>query len=134
MGIWVALASGRVEIDRTVFTELFRQLGVHDYSPYVRALKTSKIAFIDLVRFARTANIPYPLFFAPLPVAHAQLEAKTSKLLQGLTKESFSLNARDKVYLPDVELVLKDLVRKQRLPPQARHDAPRQSDSGCHTS
>src|SRR5690606_9995974 len=54
-------------------------------------------------------------FFAPLEVVEAQLERKTSILLEGVRKEAFSMNSRSKVRLSDVELIVKDLLRKQDL-------------------
>lgn len=111
----MTLSSGAVDIERAVFVELFDNSVVNGYKPYVDALVSSRITFTDLVRLARTANIPYPLFFAPVAVVRAQVESKTAKLLQGLTKDSFSLNSRDSIRLADIELILKDLGRKQRL-------------------
>ncbi|WP_139346537.1 ImmA/IrrE family metallo-endopeptidase [Sinomonas mesophila] len=45
----------------------------------------------------------------------AQIKAKTDKLLSGLTKETFSVNSRDRVNLREIELIVKDLLRKQEL-------------------
>ncbi|MFN7151374.1 MAG: hypothetical protein ACK4V6_18080, partial [Microthrixaceae bacterium] len=63
----------------------------------------------------RKADIPYSLFFAPLEVVEAQLGRTTSILLEGVRKEAFSINSRSKVRLSDVELIVKDLLRKQDL-------------------
>ncbi len=49
----------------------------------------------------------------PPDVVQAQLDDKTRKLLAGVSKDSFSLNSRNKVQLRDIELIVKDLIRKQ---------------------
>lgn len=69
----------------------------------------------SLLKLARKAHIPYPLFFAPKCVAAAQVELKTQKLLQGVKKGTYSLNSRAAVDLADIELIVKDLTRKQEL-------------------
>lgn len=48
-------------------------------------------------------------------MVEAQLERKTNILLEGVRKEAFSMNSRSKVRLSDVELIVKDLLRKQDL-------------------
>ena len=78
-----------------------------------KALKSSTIPFKTLVDLARQAEIPYPLFFAPLAVVEQQLKVKTDKLMVGFTKTTFSMHSRNRVRLADVELIVKDLLRKQ---------------------
>lgn len=102
-----------VALDRTVFTALFDSSVAHSLAPYRHALELSTIGFSDFVGLARKAQIPYPLFFAPPKVVTAQLEDKTQKLLAGMSKGSFSLNSRSRVQLRDVELIIKDIIRKQ---------------------
>lgn len=115
MQVHVTLGGDRVGIQRDVLVALLDNSVANDRAAYRHALERGEIKYTDLVEIARIGNIPVPLFFAPLPVVEAQLELKTKKLLDGLTKISFSLNARDPVKLRDVELILKDLIRKQQL-------------------
>jgi len=117
----VTLEGSRTPIEREVFVDLFDNSVVHGRAPYLRALETMDIAFTELVDLARKADIPYVLFFAPRALVQAQLTTKTNKLLQGVTKETFSLNSRATVELRDVELIVKDLLRKQML--LRRHDS-----------
>ncbi|GAA2567331.1 hypothetical protein [Mycolicibacterium diernhoferi] len=98
-----------------MFTALLENSVSSHYVAYERALAEGAIAFSDLVFLARRGEIPHALFFAPLPVVQAQISAKADKLLAGLTKPTFSINSRDKVDLRDVELIVKDLLRKQEL-------------------
>lgn len=65
------------------------------------------------MRLARAAEIPYPLFFAPFEVVVEQLRIKNRKLMAGFTKTCFSMNSRDTVRLCDIELIVRDLIRKQ---------------------
>lgn len=69
--------------------------------------------FKDFLKRAHQAQIPYPLFFAPRPVVEAQVNLKTQKLMAGFTKQSFAMHSRQRVELCDVELIVKDLMRKQ---------------------
>ena len=71
--------------------------------------------FRTLLRLSREAEIPYPLFFAPLDVVEQQVRLKTDKLMAGFTKSSFSMNSRHQVELRDIELIVKDLLRKQEI-------------------
>lgn len=111
--ITLRVDGGEVPLDRAAFTALFESSVVYGYADYQKALDRSVIGFKEFVELARKAEIPYPLFFAPLDVVTAQLEDKTSKLLAGVSKKSCSLNSRSAVRLRDVELIIKDLIRKQ---------------------
>ena len=115
MQVQVTLGGDRVEVDRDVLIALLDNSVANDRAAFRHALERGEIKYTDLVEIARVGNIPVPLFFAPLAVVESQLDLKTRKLLAGLTKISFSLNARDPVQLKDVELILKDLLRKQQL-------------------
>jgi hypothetical protein len=115
MQVHVTLGGDRVEIEREVLVALLDNSVASERAAYRRALENGEIKFTELVEVARVGNIPLPLFFAPLAVVQAQLDLKLRKLLDGLTKISFSLNARDPVRLTDIELILKDLIRKQEL-------------------
>ncbi|MDM7888316.1 hypothetical protein ACIPEP_16530 [Curtobacterium sp. NPDC087082] len=113
--IAVTLHGSRVMIDRVVFVELFENSVVSARVPYRHALERSTISFSDLVDLARTAQVPYALCFAPRELVRAQVETKTQKLLQGLSKDTFAVNSRTTIELSDVELIVKDLVRKQMM-------------------
>lgn len=115
MIITVSIGKESVAVERDVFVALFDNSVVSEYVGFTKALATEAIEFDELVRLARKADIPFSLFFAPLKVVEAQLERKTSILLEGVRKEAFSMNSRSKVRLSDVELIVKDLLRKQDL-------------------
>jgi hypothetical protein len=115
MTIDVTVDGGRVQIPHSVFFSLLDSSVVHGRNPYLRALQTRRIALHELIDLARKAEIPYSLFFAPLEVVEAQLDRKTVKLLQGVSPETFTVNSRTKIDLRDVELIVKDLLRKQDL-------------------
>ncbi len=115
MNIDVLLGGERVPIEREVFELLLINSVASRRVAYAHGVERREIAFHDLVDVSRAARIPYSLFFAPLPFVQAQVGLKTEKLLAGLTKESFSLNVRESVRLRDIELILRDLIRKQRL-------------------
>lgn len=103
-----------VPIDRGAFVALFEHSVVSERADVRKALERSTMPFKTFVKMARIAEIPYPLFFAPLDVVEEQLRLKTEKLMAGFTKKSFSMNSRNRVHLQDVELIVKDLLRKQQ--------------------
>ena len=120
MTIDVQVGGVQIPIRRAVFTTLLDNSVAGTYVDYGKALASGAIKFPVLLRLARIGEIPYPLFFADLPFVDAQVAAKTEKLLAGVSKETFSIGSRAPVELRDVELILKDLIRKQEL--LKRHD------------
>lgn len=113
--VTVTLDGSHVPLDRDVFAVLFGNSVVSSYAGVRRALGGSPITFREFTKLAAQAEIPYPLFFAPIELVQAQVKLKTEKLLAGFTKASFSMHSRHKVELRDVELIVKDLLRKQEL-------------------
>lgn len=111
----VIIGGDRVAIDRSVFVELLENSIVNSRAPYLHALERSEIQYTELVDLARKAEVPHPLFFAPSAVVRSQVAAKTKKLLQGVAPGTFTVNTRTTVNLRDVELIIKDLLRKQEL-------------------
>lgn len=115
MSIEVLIHGVSVPIDRAVFSALLENSIASTYVAYDKALASGTIDFTDLVALARHGEIPYALFFAPLSLVQTQVAAKTDKLLAGQTKDTFSVNSRDVVNMRDIELIVKDLLRKQEL-------------------
>lgn len=109
------LGQAAVPIDDAVFTTLLDNSVAGTYKGYERTLQTGSIKFTDLVDLARKGDIPYTLFFAPITLVQEQVEKKTAKLLAGVSRDTFSIGSRAKVELRDVELIVKDLIRKQQL-------------------
>ncbi|KQS98739.1 hypothetical protein [Cellulomonas sp. Leaf395] len=120
MTIDVLLDGTAVPIDAAVFSTLLGNSVAGTYVNYERALESGSIKFPTLKYLARKGDIPYSLFFAPLSLVEAQVLTKTEKLLAGVSKETFQIGSREKVELRDVELIVKDLIRKQEL--LKRHD------------
>jgi len=109
----VLLDGARVPIDRGVFVQLLENSVVNGRAPYHHALERNEIPYGELVDLARKAEVPHPLFFAPLALVQAQVKSKTEKLLQGVAPDTFTVNTRTTIKLRDVELIIKDLLRKQ---------------------
>jgi len=109
----VRLDGTAVPIDKAVFTTLLDNSVAGTYAGYRNALDRGSITYTELVDLARKGDIPYPLFFAPLALVVAQVDAKTRKLLAGVSKDTFQVGSREKVALRDVELIVRDLIRKQ---------------------
>ncbi|MGH9248979.1 MAG: hypothetical protein ACRD0W_05625, partial [Acidimicrobiales bacterium] len=115
MSIVVSRGRSTTTIERMTFTALMEDSWLSEATEYLRALEASRIRFTALVDLGRKAEIPYTLFFAPIEVAEAQLKRKTEILLGGVGKGTFSLNSRGNVQLADIELIVKDILRKQGL-------------------
>lgn len=113
MTIDVLLDGGRVSIDRAIFVGLLENSVMHDRAPFRHALEKGEVSFSELVDLARKAEIPYSFFFAPAEFVAAQIKVKTEKLLQGIAPDTFTVSSRSVVNLHDVELIVKDLLRKQ---------------------
>ncbi len=120
MTIDVILHGQAIPIDKAVFTTLLDNSVAGTYRAYEKTLAKGSISFTELVELAGHGDIPYPLFFAPLPLVKSQVEAKIRKLLAGLSRDTFQVGSREKVELRDVEMIVKDLIRKQEL--LKRHD------------
>lgn len=120
MAIDVLLQGEAVPIDEAVFRCLLDNSVAGTYRGYEKALDAGCISFSDLVDLAGHGDIPYPLFFAPLLHVEAQVATKSRKLLEGISRETFQVGTREKLELHEVELIVKDLIRKQEL--LKRHD------------
>lgn len=111
----VIVGGDRVMIERSVFVDLLDNSIANSRAPYMHALERNEIHYADLIDLARKAEVPHPLFFAPATVVQYQVAAKTKKLLQGVAPDTFTVNTRTTVNLRDIELIIKDLLRKQEL-------------------
>ncbi|WP_411815816.1 hypothetical protein [Gordonia sp. SND2] len=111
----VLIDGDSVPIDRDVFVELLENSVASEYVDYEHALDRDSISFKKLEKLARRGEIPYSLFFAPIDLVRAQVATKTSTLLEGISKDTFSVNTRETVELRRIELIVKDLLRKQAL-------------------
>lgn len=115
MAIDVLLNGEAVSTDEAVFRALLDNSVAGTYVGYERALESRSIRFSDLEYLAEKGDIPLPLFFAPLPLVEAQVAAKTRKLLAGVSRDTFQIGTRSRVELREVELIVRDLIRKQEL-------------------
>ena len=113
--VFLTLGRERVSVDHEVFDALFHNSVVSNRAPVRSALAGKSMPFRTFLRLSREAESPYPLFFAPLDVVEQQVRLKTDKLMAGFTKSSFSMNSRHQVELGDIELIVKDLLRKQEI-------------------
>jgi hypothetical protein len=113
--ITVVLGGDSIRIDEQIYRSLFDNSVVHSLKSYERSIISKTIGFGDLIILARKAEVPYALFFAPKSVVEQNLKRKNDLLLQGMTKGTLALNSRGTVQLRDIELIVKDILRKQEL-------------------
>lgn len=111
---FVKIKKEKVMIDKRVFIKLFDISYVQEYISYKKAIIENEINFIDLRELAEKADIPYPLFFAPLNKINNQIKDKEKELNQKLpSKKEIRVAFRGKMRVQDIELIVKDLARKQ---------------------
>jgi len=114
-GIKICFEGNEIKISREVYELLFENSCIYDYRGFRESLIVGKINFRDFVVLARKANLPYSLFFAPLKFVRKSIDQKYKILLSGTSKGCFSMNSRGNVKLQDIELIIRDLLRKQEL-------------------
>lgn len=104
----------RIEIDKKVFISLLDMSHIVEYKDYTDAIESSKITFENLKKLANKASVPYPLFFAPKEIVDIQLKDKDKKIFEKIPgKDEIRLSSRGRVEVKDIELIVKDLGRKQ---------------------
>lgn len=112
--IRVQAHGAEVPIQRETFTLLLGSSPARRRAAYEPALTNRSITFDKLVGLARAADIPYALFFGSHERALYQVNRKNRLILNGISKDIFAVNSRSEVELADVELIVKDLIRKQQ--------------------
>jgi hypothetical protein len=127
----VKLNGETVPISRTGFDLLFDNSHRRAYADIRHAREDGYIGWADLVDHAHAADIPWSLFFAPVENIRAQVKRKTALLLKGTSKQAFSMNSRHEVQLADVELIVKDLLRKQEHLKRLDPGLPKNKVVGC---
>lgn len=111
---WVTIGKDDVEIDKRVFESLLDLSPIKEYKDYIEAIKNDRIRLEKLKKLAQKAGIPYPLFFAPKTISDKQLSHKNNNLFQKIsTKDEIRLSSRGRIEIEDIELIVKDLARKQ---------------------
>lgn len=110
----VKLQDGTIEIERKVFLALLNIGPITEYVDFKRALSDGDITFDNLKKLAFKADVPYPLFFAPLDQVRLQLRDYNTQIESKLPpKKEFSLHSRGRLRVEDVKLIVRDISRKQ---------------------
>lgn len=111
---FVKINKEKVLIDKGVFEALLDLSPIKEYKAYIDAINQNQIPFEDLKKLALKSGIPYPLFFAPKDIIDLQLEEKEKNLYEKIpSKDEVRLTSRGRVEVKDIELIVKDLGRKQ---------------------
>jgi Zn-dependent peptidase ImmA (M78 family) len=111
---FVKVGRDKVGIDKKVFVNLLDLAPIKQYKSFKDALAFNEISFVDLKDLAHKADIPYPLFFASENIVNIQNKDKEKSLFEKLpSKIEMQLNSRGRMKLEDIELIVKDLGRKQ---------------------
>lgn len=113
--ISVSLDGQKIAINRKLYTELFDNSVVYGLAPYQHSLENGTISFKNFVELARKADIPYALFLSPSTLVLAHIKRKNDLIVEGVSKHAFSMNSRGSVQLRDIELIIKDILRKQAI-------------------
>lgn len=110
----VKIGRNGIMTDKRSFLALLDLSPIKQYVSYQNAIATNEIKFSDLKDLATKANVPYPLFFATKNIVDVHIKDKERNLFEKLpSKLEMQLNSRGKMKLEDIELIVKDLGRKQ---------------------
>jgi len=110
----VRLQNETIDIDKRVFLMLLDMSPIKEYAAYQRAVSADDITFTDLKKLAVYADVPYPLFFAPIDKVRAQMKDFNQHIYDRIPdKKEWRLHSRGRLGVSDVRLLLKDLSRKQ---------------------
>jgi len=114
LSLLVKVNREKVPIDKITFTELLDLSAVKELAAYRHAIENGTISLQDLKELAIKAGVPYPLFFAPRKVVKAQLDDKDKNLYSKIPgKDEIKLSSRGGIKIAEIELILRDLSRKQ---------------------
>lgn len=103
-----------LNIDKQVFIDLLDISPLQEYKKYSETITNNRISFPDLKELATRGGIPYTLFFAPREIVQKQIEEKNKNLIQKIpTKDELKIGTRGFVEIKDIELIVKDIGRKQ---------------------
>lgn len=104
----------KVTIDKNVFIKLLDIPYVQELAAYQNAILNNEIKLDVLKNLSKRSETPYPLFFAPLSVAIFQRKDNERGLNMKIPSDKeISLNSRGKMKQGDIELIAKDIERKQ---------------------
>ena len=104
----------KIAIDKQVFLNLLDLSHIKQYKSYQNTILRGEITFSELKNLAAKSGIPYPIFFAPINVVELQIDDKNKHINEKIpSKEDFSLQTRGMVKIEDIELLIRDLSRKQ---------------------
>ncbi|MDO8604287.1 MAG: hypothetical protein Q7K40_02715 [bacterium] len=111
---FVKIKSEKVRIDKRVFLSLLDLSPIKQYVAYENALASNEISLDELKNLSARANIPYPLFFATKSKVDKQTRDKDKNLFYKLPgKAEMQLGFRGSMKPRDIEIIVKDLGRKQ---------------------
>ncbi len=111
---FIKIGKDGIKTDKRSFLALLDLSPIKQYVSYQNAVTDNEIKLSDLKDLAAKANVPYPLFFATKDVVDVHLKDKEKSLFDKLpSKSEMQLNSRGKMKLEDIELIVKDLGRKQ---------------------
>lgn len=110
----VKIDKREVEIDEQSFVDLLDFPPTKEMAAYENALSIGSISIKDLKHLAEKSDVPYPLFFAPRKIVLEQIKTKNKLLHDKIPgKSEMSLASRGTLKVQDVELIVRDLGRKQ---------------------
>lgn len=110
----VKLHKQSIFIEKEVFLSLLDLSPIQEYKDYLDAVVDNEITFENLKILATKAGVPYPLFFAPKAVVDKQLLDKDKNIFEKIpSKNEMRMSSRGKMEKKDIEVIIKDLSRKQ---------------------
>jgi len=110
----VKIGKEELKIEKEIFCALLNFPSIKHYKSYEKAISTNEISLFDLKDLARRAYVPYPLFFASQEKVDKQIKDQNKNIFDKLpTKSEMQIGFRGNTEKEDIELIIKDLARKQ---------------------
>ena len=92
MALIIQLSGQKVKISDGIFDILLGNTIAADYAAFQKAEQTGSISWADLLYLIKIANVPTPLFFAPVPFVEQQVKRNRKLLLDCVRKSTYSVN------------------------------------------
>lgn len=112
--MYVKTDKQKTEISKSTFEKLLDFPWIKDLKCYKVAEILNQISLANLKNLAIRADVPYPLFFAPESIVNLHITDNQKRLEARIpTKDEITLSSRGSFKGEDIELLAKDLGRKQ---------------------
>lgn len=110
----VKINNEKLVISKSVFKSLLDLSPIKESKEYENAIINNSVTFRELKKLSIKSGVPLPLFFANEEICEMQIFEKNKNLFSKIpSKNELKIASRGRVNISDIELIVKDLSRKQ---------------------